>query len=186
MICFILTITDEDTQLVEKYYIEINDELQYIAWTILHDPYEAEAVVQEAFTKIIQAISSFRKVPENKRAGYCYMVVRNLAFNQYKQAKKQLLNVVYMDDTFVEPEDYAQRVENIAEINENEVQLKVMLECLDEQYRRPLMLRYVDGMSYSAIAKLLSLSESNARKRVERALAKLSTLYEEAGTYASY
>lgn len=52
---------------------------------------------------------------------------------------------------------------------------------LSEKYRDVLMLKYVRGLEYSAIAKMLNISEDNARKIGQRAKEKLERNCREQG-----
>lgn len=172
----ILVITDWDNRLVERYYLEMNDQLMGVAYSILHNHFEAESAVQEAFTKIMMSIESFRNVPDDKKNGYCYMVVKNISINMYKKNKQNTLKVVLLDDVFVEPEDKSVNIEKLVELKEDTAELKRMINSLDESFRAPLILRFARGLSYKQISSILSINESLARKRVERAIAKLTEM----------
>lgn len=176
----VLVISDWDNRLIERYYLEMNDELMGVAYSILKNHFEAEAAVQEAFTKIMTSIESFRKVPEGKKNGYCYMVVKNISINMYKKSRQKNLKVILLDDAFVEPEDKAANIENLVESKEDIAELKRLINSLDESFRTPLLLRFARGFSYKQIAGILSISESLARKRVERATTKLAEISKEA------
>lgn len=176
----VLIISDWDNRIIERYYLEMNDELMGVAYSILKSHFEAEAAVQEAFTKIMTSIESFRKVPDDKKNGYCYMVVKNISINMYKKSKQDNIKVILLDDTFVEPEDDTANVENLVEYKEDIYELKRMISSLDESFRTPLMLRFAQGFSYKQIAGILNISESLARKRVQRAITKLAEISKEA------
>ncbi len=177
----VIVISDEDNRMIEHFYLELNNELMGVAYSILQSHFEAEAAVQEAFTKIMSSIESFHKVSEEKRQGYCYMVVRNISINMYNKNKQTNLKVVFLDDCYNEPEYNNVSVEKRAEAQEEITELKRMVDLLDDTLRKPLLLRFFHGFTYRQIASALDIKESLARKRVERAVAKLTELSKEVG-----
>lgn len=182
---FLIMITDDENQLIERYYIGMNDELKGVAYKILNDYPRAEEAVQEAFAKLTEKIDLFQKVPDRKRGGYCFMVVRNISINMYNKENKQLRAIVY-NDAQMEPKHPEPSVPEIVESRENAEELKKIIRRLDDAYKFPLLLRYSDDLTYKEISDLLEISESLARKRVERALAKLSSMMEEEGFYGKH
>jgi RNA polymerase sigma-70 factor (ECF subfamily) len=170
----VLMIIDEDSKLIERTYLEMNAELRRVAYSILHSHYDAEAAVQEAFANIMASIESFREVPDDKKQRYCYVVVKNVSLNILSKNKQNSLTVTMLDDTLPEPADTSAYVEIIAEEKEDMAALRRKLYEVDEAYRRPLILRFVHGFRYKQIADFLGISEALARKRVERAIKKLT------------
>ena len=57
------------------------------------------------------------------------------------------------------------------------------IEALPEIYRSTLIMKYLDEMSNKEIAKVLEISESTVRKRLERAKDMLAELLEKDGDY---
>lgn len=177
----VLIINDWDNHLIERYYLEMNDELMGVAYSILRSHFEAEAAVQEAFTRIMTSIESFRKVPDEKKNGYCYMVVKNISINMYNKSKQTIQNVILFEDTFVEVKDNGESIETYVEKQEDIAELNRLINDLDDSFRRPLMLRFANGFSCKQISDILGISESLARKRVERAIIKLTEISKKDG-----
>ena len=177
----VIIISDEDNRMIERFYLEMNNELMSVAYSILQSHFEAEAAVQEAFTKIMTSIESFHKVSADKRAGYCYMVVRNISINMYNKSKQTNLKVVFLDECYSEPELDKIGIEKRTEAKEDIEELYRMIKRLDESMRKPLLLRFVHGFTYKQISSALNIKESLARKRVERAIARLTELSKEVG-----
>ena len=59
--------------------------------------------------------------------------------------------------------------------------LAAAIAALPARYRQVLLLRYDDGFSCREIAGLLSMTEPNVRKTIQRAKEKLGELLEEGG-----
>jgi RNA polymerase sigma-70 factor (ECF subfamily) len=175
----ILIISDQDNRIIERYYLEMNSELMRVAYSILQSHFDAETAVQEAFLRIMSSIESFHKVPDNKKNGYCYMVVKNVSINMYKKSKQNNMRAVMLEDCFVEQEDQGTRVEEIVELEEELSEMKRRINLLDSSLKKPLVLRYAHGMDYRQIASIMNISEPTARKRVERAIRKLSEISNE-------
>jgi RNA polymerase sigma-70 factor (ECF subfamily) len=177
----VLIISDVDNKTVERYYLEMNDDLIKVAYSILQDHFDAETAVQDAFVKIMDSIELFRKVPDKKKTGYCYMVVKNVSLNMYNKGKRSNMQIIMLEDSFFEPEDENADVESIIEAEEEVAMLKLLINRLDDSLKQALMLRYAHGLTYKQISNILHISEALARKRVERAIGKLSELSKEGG-----
>lgn len=174
MLALILIIDSDDRVMVERYYKGLKSEMHYVAFCILKDASEAEAAVQEAFTRIMHHIDGFRLISEEQRTGYLFTAVRNVSFNMNRRDKKMRIILSPMDEGFA---DENGNLENILIQQEEYVLLRNKVEALDVEYRVPLLLRFADNLRYKEIASLLDISDATARKRVERAINQLVESY---------
>lgn len=174
MLALILIIDTDDRVMVERYYKNLKSEMHYVAFCILKDASEAEAAVQEAFTRIMRNIDGFKSVSEEQRAGYCFTAVRNISFNINRRAKNMQIILSPIDEVFA---DENGKLENILIQQEEYELLKNKVEALEAEYRNPLLLRFADNLRYKEIASLLDISDATARKRVERAINQLVESY---------
>ena len=72
-------------------------------------------------------------------------------------------------------------LENVAELFQNDeynLEIKEMLSMLDEKYRVPVMMFYIQGYKISEISQILEIPQSTIQTRLARAREKLRDLYE--------
>jgi len=178
MLALFLIIDTDDCVMVERYYKSLKSEMHYVAFCILKDSSEAEAAVQEAFTRIMRHIDGFKSISEEKRSGYCFTAVRNISFNMNRKAKNMPIILSTIDEIFA---DESENLESILIRQEELALLKSKVETLESEYRNPLLMRFADNLRYKEIASLLDISDATARKRVERAIGQLVESYRKEG-----
>ena len=142
---------------------------------MLRDRHEAEDLTQETFFKAWNKLSSLKNDKTFK--AWLLTIARNLCLDHIKK-KKVVFEVVKDEHESPLPapdhELYQQHIQK--EILDN-------IDKLDEKYRDPLMLRYLEGMNYKQIRKVTGLEESVLKGLLNRGLKKLriklETLYNE-------
>jgi RNA polymerase sigma-70 factor (ECF subfamily) len=178
MLALLLIIDTGDRVTVERYYKDLKSEMRYVAFCILKDSSEAETAVQEAFIRIMSHMDRFNQVPNEKKPGYCFAVVRNVSLNMSRKASNMQIILSQMDDYAVDMDNNP----DSALIREEEFALlRNKLDELDPDYKIPLVLRFADTMRYRDIAVLLDISEATAKKRVERGIDRLVTAFRKEG-----
>jgi len=71
-------------------------------------------------------------------------------------------------------------LENVAELFQNDeynLEIKEMLSMLDEKYRVPVMMFYIQGYKISEISQILEIPQSTIQTRLARAREKLRDIY---------
>jgi RNA polymerase sigma-70 factor (ECF subfamily) len=169
MIAFLMVIEDESirNKLTEVYELH-NKKLIYIANNILHDEYEAEDVVQEALIKTSEYIEEDFDPKCNKSIGLIVTIVRSISINIYNKRKRRKTvdindyeNLVYDDEAF-NPEILVLRMDERKRIAKK-------LKNVKQEYADLLSLKYNFGYTDKEIAKMLSISDGNARIKLMRA-----------------
>jgi RNA polymerase sigma factor (sigma-70 family) len=170
-------ILDGDTSgyavLVERY----KDLAYTIAFRILGIREDAEEVVQDAFVKAFQYLSSFRQ--KAKFSTWLYRIIYNTAISKHRQKKPgwQSIEEITVPDN---------AVEFMAEEEEDRHKmLETAMQQLPEEDRILLTLYYVDESSVDDLHSILGISKANvkiklfrARKRLQELLAKtMVTVY---------
>ncbi len=126
----------------------------------------------ECFTKTWEYLSKGEaKEVENLRA-FLYRVANNLIIDDRRKKKSLSLDAITESGFDILSE------QDEAESHENAFDGKMALDAvknLDEKYRDVLMLRYVDDMTVSEIAKIVGESENNVSVRIHRGLEKLKS-----------
>jgi RNA polymerase sigma-70 factor (ECF subfamily) len=137
------------------------------AYFRVHDKEHALDVVQEAFTKTWMAIVDGKDI-DNLRA-FLYRVLTNVIIDSSRKKKSLSLDSL-MDEGFVlHDDDATEKVYEMTVIRETHEFLSV----LPDEYRIPLVLRHIDGLSPGEIALILGVSENVVSVRITRAMKKL-------------
>jgi RNA polymerase sigma-70 factor, ECF subfamily len=154
---------------LEKAYHDHADELFRYCFVRIHDREKAKECVQEAFTKVWDALYNKGTVIDNIRA-YLYRAVHNITINTALRTKPTVsLEEMYeevgfepKDERTLSPEVYAQFKEALR-----------LVESLQKEYAEPIIMRYINGMTTREIADNLGESESNISVRIHRGIKKL-------------
>jgi RNA polymerase sigma-70 factor, ECF subfamily len=116
----------------------------------------AEDIVQEVFIKVHNKSSQLKEA--DKIVGWIYQITRNAVTDHFRKNAKTIQPVDVNWET-----SYHEFNDCVA------VCLKVLMEELPEEYRIPLQLAEVEGLSQYEVAARLNISYSGARSRVQRA-----------------
>lgn len=134
----------------------------FVANKILQDTYLAEDAVNEAFFRIAK---NFHKVGEfecHQTRNFVVIIVKRIAIDLLKKDKNEVLlkeekDLNFLVDEamgFLEPFEYNKVVE--------------ILKSLPEMYRDLFYLYYVDELKVKEISRLIGISESAVKKRLQR------------------
>ncbi|OGY46661.1 MAG: hypothetical protein A3J65_04685 [Candidatus Buchananbacteria bacterium RIFCSPHIGHO2_02_FULL_45_11b] len=129
---------------------------------------DAEDLTSEAFLKIWQYITESEEEIENLRA-LLYRIARNLVIDFYRQKAR----AAFVRDEEVLENIADEKQQNLlsqidVEIGLNGIQ-KVLRQMKDE-YREVIVLRFIDELSISEMAKILNKSKGSIRVLLHRAL----------------
>jgi RNA polymerase sigma-70 factor (ECF subfamily) len=137
-----------------------------VALQILQSHDSAEDVVQEVLVAVMKHAASYKK-STNPRA-WVMAIARNKAMDHFRVFKDCL------------PEETISDRDTISSANvEESVLLADALASLSCEERLLVNLKTYIGLSHKEIASVMNITESNAQKRYERAIAKLRRYFEE-------
>ena len=159
----------EDRSKFQKLYTEYRELMYAVANNILHNHFDAEDAVHQAFLKIIDHIEEIEDPICPKTKSYVVTIVENKAIDAYRRKQRHPL-VEYNDDNVGIAIEYDGS--------------NIFGKCLSElpaKYREVLLLKYLHGYTFKETADILGITESNAKKIALRAKEKLSALCEEEG-----
>lgn len=161
-------------QLVLKYEKKIFN----LAYRICGNYDDASELAQEAFIKAFKSIGSFRA--DSEFGTWLYRITLNVCYDFIRKNKKQ--NIISISEVGEEgyiiqnlhsndisPGDYAENRETIKEITN-------AIGTLKEDQRTMIILRDIEGFTYSEIAKILKISEGTVKSRINRARLSLSNI----------
>lgn len=131
----------------------------------------AKDLVQETFAKTWDYLARGKSI-DHVRA-FLYRALHNTLVDAMRKKRSVSLDALHEDEGF-EIADEAQ--DPTPEVREEAKVALRHLATLDELYRVPLTMRYVDSLSPSEIAHLLGVSENVVSVRIHRGLKQLREL----------
>lgn len=163
--------TDEDKSKVEIIYTSYKKLLLYKANEILGDTRDTEDVVHETFLKIIEIIDRIEEPKSPKTRNLVVTIVERKAIDLYRKRKRKPM--IPMEEEYI-------NVPLLSDIDgvHTRTDIAVAIAMLPTKYRELLLLKYDSGFSEAEIAKLLSMSQENVKKTIQRAKVKLSKILE--------
>jgi RNA polymerase sigma-70 factor, ECF subfamily len=135
---------------------------------------DAEDIVQDVFIKAytnIQSVDTKRKF-----SSWLYRVAHNESINMIKKKKKEA--VPFFDPETLFPHPVATKgTDDIVHDKELKKMIDTTLQELSVKYREPLILYYIEEMSYKEISEILRIPTSTVGVRIKRAKEKLKKIY---------
>ncbi|BBH22455.1 DNA-directed RNA polymerase sigma-70 factor [Paenibacillus baekrokdamisoli] len=158
------------TELQKEVYMEFYRMVYGSIIYMVKEHAATEDIIQESFLKAIRKLPDIDS--EYKLKGWIRVVVKNTTYNYLRKSKKNR-NEVDAESVFINDSiKYATDAETI----ENEVELKIMIEEIDEclnelkpEYRALVELRWKQDMSYKEIADVLDTTEQTVKYKLHRA-----------------
>ena len=139
-----------------------------IAYAHLHNRYDAEDAVSEAFIHIIKHIEKFKDPASNATLGLIYVITHRCAIKIFNK-NKPIIDVLEEEiDYYAEHFEY--NIEDIIMENEKKLRCIEVFGKLEKIYLDVLIMRFDYGFSFDKISKILGISSSNARMRYTRAI----------------
>ncbi len=129
--------------------------------------YDAEDLVQETMYAALKGFSTLRE--KQKCKAWLLAILRRLF---YKEEDKKCKRPLLLDDaTYVHLLDRYAGAGHKPELNKRESAIEVQqtLEGLPEKYKTPLLLFFMEDMSYKEIAETLALPIGTVMSRLSRA-----------------
>lgn len=157
--------TEEDK--LTSLYTTYAHTLWYVAIGYLKDNQLAEDMVQDTFIKVSEHLNCIEDINSKMTKYYLITIIRHKCIDLIRK-KNRTQETLY--DT---QENYCAEIDNmplnkvIRQETFNEV--KDIIKKLDDNYRIPLSLRYLHGLTNSEISGLLDISVNLVAVRINRA-----------------
>ena len=139
-----------------------------IAFRILGKREDAEEVVQDAFVKAFQNLSSFRQTA--KFSTWLYRIIYNTAISKHRQRKPGWQSI----EEITIPDNTAEFMGE--EEEDRHKMLETAMQQLPEEDRVMLTLYYVNESSVEDLHSILGISKSNVKIKLFRARKRLQEL----------
>ena len=162
--------SEDEKDKFEKIYLLYRGLMLSRAYDILRDRQLAEDAVHNAFLRILKNIKKLNDSQSPSTKSYVMVVLENVAKTMYAKRKKE--KVYELSENI--PEDFD--VQRDTEIKLTAEAVAEKLTLLPDKYRDVLLLKFINGLNDKEIALSLGISDSAARKRLQRAREKLKAL----------
>lgn len=128
---------------------------------------DAEEAAQDAFLALWRGIDRFRQ--ESSLSTWIYRLATNACIDTLRRRKKQSGSVSLDDEElFVDAVDTSPQPQETVEYRETQKLLQEGLSALPEEYRKVLILREIEGLSYTEIAESASIELGTVKSRISR------------------
>jgi RNA polymerase sigma-70 factor (ECF subfamily) len=135
-----------------------------IAWYFVSDENDAKDVTQEVFLKLLMHLKEFRA--DSSFDTWLYRLVVNCCMDEHRRRRRTLPLWV---DSRTHGEEPHQAMECSYARKEIAAAVQAAVRKLKPKLRVPLILRYVEELSYGEIAAVLNCSEGTIASRLNRA-----------------
>lgn len=131
----------KDSEKLEQLYGLYEKKMYAVAYSILHNEWQAEDAVQDAFVRLFKNIRKIKNLEEEKTRAYVLRTIQNVAIDLYRKNHISLQRTVSMEEKEIadERDDMMSLISRIA----GESILEEMLSRLPESYKEVIMLRCV-------------------------------------------
>lgn len=146
-----------------RYFLRRYQDMAFsIAISVVKDEFAAEEVVQEAFIKAFQKISSFKG--HSKFSTWFYRIIINLAFRRLDKEKR------WKNETLVTVEDNVDESElNSLEQDERKYYINEALKLMSSNESLALRLFYLEELSLNELRDVTGWSSSKTKVVLHRA-----------------
>ncbi len=178
MLAYYLSLVDspEEKSKVEEIYHEYKRLIIYLALSKLQDEHLAEEALHEVMLAVIDQIKKLQDRDKNGIKSFIYLATRNVCVDILRKELRRKTESI--DDVSVHIQNAADPQDSLNE--------KIVMDCIAEMppiYRDILELTAFYGLTIKECAKALKISQSAARKRLERARAIIRAKLEESEIY---
>lgn len=137
---------------------------------------DIEDSVQDIFLRAYENIMSFDV--DQRFSPWLYRIAHNVFVNKLRSKKRDRLAFIDLD-TLISHPVYEEENEQEREQEKAEWQnlLEKSLQKIEPKYQEPLVLHYLEGLSYKEIADVLSVPVSTVGVRIHRGKEELRHLY---------
>lgn len=177
--------TEEEKDKFRKVYETYGRLMHYVAAKMLGDWALAEDAVQEAFLRIAKNIHKIKDVESKESKNFVLIITKNVSCDFINKRKEECIDM----DTllyFKSEETLQQTEDQMAAALENDRIYEAIIQSIQElpkHLKDVIYLELVHDMNKKQIAEVLGISHDAARKRSQRAKARLADLLRKEGIF---
>ena len=156
---YLTLVDDEDTDYFEKIYNDYERKLFALSMSKLHNESMAEDAVSETFLALAKSFQKIHNFSLSEIVAYTVIINRNVCRDILKEEKKHH-EYIQFNDEINETKDDAE-IEKLFTSD--------MINRLPDYLKDTIMLKYFYGFSIGEISKLLKISSSGVKYRLNKA-----------------
>lgn len=155
--------TEEDKIFFTEIYTKYENYLLKVATDKLYDNSYVSDCIQDTFLELVHSFEIFKGIQnENSQKAYLITICKRCAFKINNKADNNCISIEDVsDEKMLKEESYIYREEDISAITD-------IICNMDEKYREPLMMKYLEGYSILEISERLGISETTVKQRLFR------------------
>ncbi len=153
----------------EQLFTLYEQKMYVIAYSILHDSWQAEDAVSEAFVKIIANMEKIRDPESDRTKRFVIRVIRNTSIDLYRKNQRERNTFTVLSGEARQPECEADPMDRLLGRLHSQTAVDRLLGTLPEAYREVVECRCLRELTVKETAEVLGISEAAVRKRYERA-----------------
>ena len=170
-----------DNELIRSLYERYSEKIIRHIIRKVGNTFDAEDCASDTWLRAIDYLDMFKRYPEDAHLKLLYRISNTVVINNQK--RKSIRETVELPD-YLSGKD----VNHSVELNkETEVEpdaeliivMKEAINKLDDETREMVLMRYVDGMKSSDIARMFGINASTLRNHMQKALKFLRRIIEE-------
>jgi RNA polymerase sigma-70 factor, ECF subfamily len=167
--------TIDDFEKIVELYNLYEQKMYHVACSILHDTWQAEDAVQEAYIKLINNINQLNEPDSYETKKYIIMITKNTAIDIYRKNQRAIIQQTAIEEDFWICNSQHQTYSLSSEFEEDNDAYE-LIKQLPEIYRDVLQKRSIEQLSVKDTAAVLQIRENTVRKRYERGIKRLKKL----------
>ena len=160
-------------ELVRRY----SDRLHNFLYRYTQNHNDCQDLVQETFLRVHKSKHSYERIA--KFSTWMYTIAINLAKSLYKKKKRMQLTSIHKDDS--NPDSFEMTLEDRNILPDEELHQKFSMEALQyaldslpEDFRKMVVLRDIEQLSYDEISEKLDVPMGTVKSRINRGRAQIS------------
>ena len=171
--------SNEDKKRFTELYHTYKNLMYKVAFDILQNPHDAEEALQESFFNIAKNFSNISEINCPQTKAFVVIVIRNCSYNMLKKINRRHEADIDIDELEIPVE---KPLPDETALDKYGVEaLESALRQLPQNYYDIIYLTSYMDYSINEAAKFLGISYENAKKRLNRARAKLAVILKENG-----
>lgn len=175
---------NRDEAAFEEFVSQFERSIYNLALRQIGHPQDAQDITQEVFLRIYRSITNFRA--DAKLSTWVYQITLNACVDLTRRRVRhpELPLVVQNEDgdeAMLDTPDETYAPEPLYERTALREQIADGLQKLSDEYRKILILRDVNGLSYDEIGQVLALPEGTVKSRLFRARDRLAAILRDDG-----
>jgi RNA polymerase sigma-70 factor (ECF subfamily) len=163
-----------DVDAFEKIVDRHKNRLFNFVCRFVGDRETAEDIVQETFLRAFRRRREYRAIANFST--WLFTIAGNLAKSELRRRKRWRFLSLNWDEeteTGIDIPDESQRPDTVTETSLADHQIQEAIESLPANYRKVVLLRDVEGLSYQEIAEIVGRPVGTVKSRVNRARLRL-------------